>query len=178
MRRWNSKTTIATGIVMTTAAAAIDPVGCWNWDAPVKKAMAAGTVRALLVDVSEIANTKSLQQYRNTRIAVVCRILDLDGDGLFCRVRDVHGPDGGPPHVPGWILDGSANRVDRPILHLVITCSADLEPDRAQALGGNTFDARALAGNPATERRTDFTRPDGALEWRTAASVPVTKIDP
>src|SRR6185437_9146847 len=71
MRRWNSSTTMATGMVMTTAAAAIDPVGCWNWDAPVKKAIAAGTVRALLVDVSEIANTKSLQQYRNTRIAVV-----------------------------------------------------------------------------------------------------------
>src|SRR4051795_12311435 len=71
MRRWNSSTTTATGIVMITAAAAIDPVGCWNWDAPVKKAIAAGTVRALFVDVSEIANTKSFQQYRNTRIAVV-----------------------------------------------------------------------------------------------------------
>ena len=33
--------------------------------------MAAGTVRALLVDVSEIANRKSFQQKRNTRIAVV-----------------------------------------------------------------------------------------------------------
>ena len=47
---------------MTTAAAAIDPVGCSNCEAPVKKARAAGTVRALLVDVSEMANTKSFQQ--------------------------------------------------------------------------------------------------------------------
>src|SRR5580765_4288971 len=63
-------TTMTIGMVMT-AAAAIEPVGCWNWDAPVKNASAAGTVRALLVDVSEIANTKSFQQYRKTRIAVV-----------------------------------------------------------------------------------------------------------
>src|SRR6476469_2759722 len=84
MRRWNNGTTIATGMVMTTAAAAIEPVGCWNCDAPVKKAIAAGTVRALLVDVSEMANTKSLQQYRNTRIAVV-KIPGAASGTMTCR---------------------------------------------------------------------------------------------
>src|SRR4051812_12478691 len=59
------------GTVTTTAAAAIAAVGSWNWDAPVKKARAAGTGRALLVDVSEIPNTKSFQQAKNARIAVV-----------------------------------------------------------------------------------------------------------
>src|SRR6266498_3887695 len=59
------------GIVMTTAAAAIDPVGASNAELPVKKAIAAGTVRDLVVDVSEIANRKSFQQKMNTRIAVV-----------------------------------------------------------------------------------------------------------
>ena len=59
------------GTVITTAAAAIEPIGCWNCDAPVKKAIAAGTVRALVVDVSEIAKTKSFQAKMNTRMAVV-----------------------------------------------------------------------------------------------------------
>ena len=56
---------------MVAAAAAIDPVGCWNWELPVKNAIAAGTVRADSVDVSEIANRKSFQQKMNTRMAVV-----------------------------------------------------------------------------------------------------------
>src|SRR4029077_15429846 len=59
------------GTVTTIAAAAIDPVGCWNSDAPVKKASAAGTVRALSVDVSEMEKRKSFQAKMNTRMAVV-----------------------------------------------------------------------------------------------------------
>src|SRR5690348_16727767 len=59
------------GTVITTAAAAIDPVGCWNCELPVKNAIAAGTVRADSVEVSEIANRKSFQQKMNTRMAVV-----------------------------------------------------------------------------------------------------------
>ena len=62
IRRWNSITKMMMGMVMTTAAAAIEPIGVWNCDAPVKNAMAAGTVRARVVDVSEMANTKSFQQ--------------------------------------------------------------------------------------------------------------------
>ena len=42
-----------------------------NCDAPVKNAMAAGTVRDVFVDVSEIAKTKSFQAKMKTRIAVV-----------------------------------------------------------------------------------------------------------
>src|SRR5216683_5814006 len=59
------------GMVMITAAAEMDPVGAVNCELPVKKPMAAGAVRALDVDVSEIANRNSFQQYRNTRMAVV-----------------------------------------------------------------------------------------------------------
>src|SRR5438132_7582449 len=59
------------GIVMTTAAAAIDPIGVWNCDAPVKNAIAAGTVRAFVVEVNEMANTKSFQAKMKTRMAVV-----------------------------------------------------------------------------------------------------------
>ena len=59
------------GMVMITAAAAIDPEGVSNWELPVKKAMAAGTVRALRVDVSEIAKRNSFHVMMNTRIAVV-----------------------------------------------------------------------------------------------------------
>ena len=43
------------GIVTTIAAAAIDPVGSVKVDSPVKKARAAGTVRELSDEVSEIA---------------------------------------------------------------------------------------------------------------------------
>src|SRR6266536_5463842 len=59
------------GMVMTTPAAAIEPTGVSNCEAPEKNAIAAGTVREALVEVSEIANTKSFQQKMNTRIAVV-----------------------------------------------------------------------------------------------------------
>ena len=59
-----------TGIVTMTAAAAMAPVGCVNWLAPVKKLSAAGTVRAL-PDVSEMANTKSFHAVKNVMMAVV-----------------------------------------------------------------------------------------------------------
>src|SRR5512143_56554 len=59
------------GMVMMTAAAAIEPIGVSNCEAPVKNASAAGTVRALSVDVSEIAMRNSFQQKMNTRMAVV-----------------------------------------------------------------------------------------------------------
>ena len=42
-----------------------------NCELPVKNPMAAGTVRARVVEVSEMANRKSFQQRMNTRIAVV-----------------------------------------------------------------------------------------------------------
>src|SRR2546430_11793237 len=71
MRRWKNSTTSTIGIVITTAAAAIGPVGFSNWDAPVKNARVAGAVRAAFEDVSEMANTKSFQQKMNARIAVV-----------------------------------------------------------------------------------------------------------
>src|SRR5260221_11535320 len=59
------------GTVTTTAAAAIEPIGCVNWDAPGNDAIAAGTVSALVVEVREIANRKSFQQMMKTMIAVV-----------------------------------------------------------------------------------------------------------
>src|SRR6266852_1295732 len=59
------------GKVMTTAAAAIGPVGTRNTEPQLKYCMAAGAVRELIVDVNEIASRKSFQQARNTRIAVV-----------------------------------------------------------------------------------------------------------
>jgi hypothetical protein len=59
------------GIVMITAAAAIEPTGAVNCEAPVKNVMAAGTVRALSVAVSEMAKSSSFQHTMNTRIAVV-----------------------------------------------------------------------------------------------------------
>ena len=59
------------GTVTTTAAAAIDPVGCWNCDAPGNCEIAAGhRLRRVDVDVSETANTKSFQAKMKTRIAV------------------------------------------------------------------------------------------------------------
>jgi hypothetical protein len=48
-----------------------DPVGSSNWEAPVKKASAAGTGRAALVDVSEMPYTKSFQAMKNAMSAVV-----------------------------------------------------------------------------------------------------------
>src|SRR5215211_2417038 len=71
IRRWKIRTMITMGIVTTTAAAEIAPMGCVNCDAPVKKASVAGTVRAALVDVSVVANRKSFQAKMNTRIAAV-----------------------------------------------------------------------------------------------------------
>ena len=71
MRRWKNSTNNTIGIVITTAAAQICPVGSSNWDAPVKNWSAAGTVRDRVVAVSEMANRKSFQQKMNTRIAVV-----------------------------------------------------------------------------------------------------------
>src|SRR6266849_7988322 len=59
------------GMVMTTAAAVIVPVGTAHAEFPVKNAIAAGAVRAAVVDVSVIASRNSFQQKRNTRIAVV-----------------------------------------------------------------------------------------------------------
>src|SRR3954452_2571896 len=71
MRRWKIRTMITIGIVTTTAAAAIDPVGSSNCDPPVKKASVAGTVREASVEVSVVANRKSFQQKMKTRIAAV-----------------------------------------------------------------------------------------------------------
>src|SRR5215218_8778506 len=59
------------GIVTITAAAAIEPVGCWNCDAPGNCEIAAGTVCAADVDVSDTAKTKSFHAKMKTRIAVV-----------------------------------------------------------------------------------------------------------
>src|SRR5947209_14614187 len=71
MRRWKISTMMTIGMVTMTAAAAIEPVGCSNWEFPVKKARAAGTVRELSVDVREIENRKSFQAKKNTRMAAV-----------------------------------------------------------------------------------------------------------
>src|SRR4030095_7320038 len=71
MRRWKNSTNRMIGIVITTAAAEIEPVGSSNWESPVKNDSAAGTVRDRSVEVSEIANRKSFQQKMNTRIALV-----------------------------------------------------------------------------------------------------------
>src|ERR1700722_9004526 len=71
MRRWKNRTNRRIGMVMITAAAAMLPMGFSNDEFPVKKAMAAGTVRDLLVEVNEMANRKSFQQNRNTRIDAV-----------------------------------------------------------------------------------------------------------
>src|SRR5918995_1455995 len=59
------------GTVTITAAAAMFPVGSVNYDSPVKKASAAGTVREASEEVSEIANRKSFQAKMKTRIAAV-----------------------------------------------------------------------------------------------------------
>src|SRR5438445_8400726 len=71
MRRWKISISMTMGIVTTTAAAAMETVGCSNCELPVKKPSAAGTVRALSVDVSEMAKRKSFQAKMNTRMAVV-----------------------------------------------------------------------------------------------------------
>ena len=53
---------------MTIAAAAMDPVGSSNCEAPVKFAMAAGAVMERSVDVNEIANNRSFQQKMKTKM--------------------------------------------------------------------------------------------------------------
>src|SRR5882724_9563103 len=72
------------GIVMMTEAAAIDPAGCWNCDAPVKNPSSAGTVRDAVVDVNEMANRKSFQQKIRTRIAVV-KMPGAASGAITCR---------------------------------------------------------------------------------------------
>src|ERR1700743_1626880 len=84
MRRWKIMTKMTIGIVMITAAAAIDPIGNVNWDTPVKKPIAAGGVRAEFVDVSEMASSNSFQQNMNTRIAVVA-IPGRASGAITCR---------------------------------------------------------------------------------------------
>src|SRR5215210_2656536 len=71
MRRWKRSTRITTGMVTTTAAAEMAAAGRWNWEAPVKKARAAGTGRAASVEVSEMPNTKSFQAKKKARMAAV-----------------------------------------------------------------------------------------------------------
>src|SRR6476660_5832607 len=71
IRRWKARTRMTTGIVTTTDAAMMAVTGDWNCEAPVKNESAAGTVRALSVEVSEIASRNSFQQKKNVRIAVV-----------------------------------------------------------------------------------------------------------
>src|SRR3954468_4709901 len=71
MRRWKAKTMMMTGMVTTTDAAMMAVIGDWNCDAPVKNDNAAGTVRALSVDVREMASRNSFQQKKNVRMAVV-----------------------------------------------------------------------------------------------------------
>src|SRR4051812_28398891 len=62
---------MTTGIVTTTEAAMIAVIGDWNCEAPVKNDKAAGTVRALSVEVSEMASRNSFQQKKKVRMAVV-----------------------------------------------------------------------------------------------------------
>src|ERR1700721_2716619 len=56
---------------MPAGAATRGPVETVNCELPLKYSMAAGAVRELIVEVNEIANRKSFQQARKTRIAVV-----------------------------------------------------------------------------------------------------------
>src|ERR1700752_1925359 len=58
-------------MVTITAAAAMAPYGTENCETPGKDEIAAGTVSAAVVDVSEMANTKSFQQMMNTMMNVV-----------------------------------------------------------------------------------------------------------
>src|SRR3954469_4132179 len=71
MRRWKMSTSTTTGMVTITAAAAIDPVGSTNCEAPENRPSAAGTGRAALVEVSEMPYAKSFQAMKNAMIAVV-----------------------------------------------------------------------------------------------------------
>jgi hypothetical protein len=71
MRRWKISTRATTGMVTITAAAAMDPVGSTNWEAPEKRPSAAGTGRAALVEVSEMPYAKSFHAMKKAMIAVV-----------------------------------------------------------------------------------------------------------
>src|ERR1700736_2012657 len=71
IRRWNTNTRMMIGIVTTMAPAAIAVVGCWNCEAPVKNASAAGTVRDRVVEVSVMANAKSCHAAKKAMMAVV-----------------------------------------------------------------------------------------------------------
>src|SRR5215204_1015479 len=71
MRRWKMSTSTTTGIVTITAAAAMEPVGSTNCEAPEKRPSAAGTGRASLVDVSEMPYAKSFHAMKKAMIAVV-----------------------------------------------------------------------------------------------------------
>ena len=55
IRFWNASTITISGIEITTEAALIVPSGTSNWVAPVKNAIATGTVRADGEDVSVTA---------------------------------------------------------------------------------------------------------------------------
>src|SRR3954466_11528591 len=59
------------GIVTMTAAAAIEPIGVWNCDAPGNDEIAAGTVCAWFVDVRDTAKMKSFHAKMKTRMAVM-----------------------------------------------------------------------------------------------------------
>src|SRR5436305_7128749 len=71
IRRWNSNTSTIIGTVTTTAAAHTSPIGSVNWETPGNCEIAAGTVSAAVVEVSEVANTKSFQQMMKTMMNVV-----------------------------------------------------------------------------------------------------------
>src|SRR5687768_12148735 len=60
-----------TGIVTITDAVASWEYGGLNGSGPTKNDICAGTVRELVVDVSEIASTNSFQAKKNVRIAAV-----------------------------------------------------------------------------------------------------------
>src|ERR1700745_1054719 len=88
------------GMVMTTAAAEIDPVGTANCEFPVKKDSAAGAVRAAVVAVSVIASRNSFQQNRKTRIAVVT--MPGAASGAMTRTNAWNGGD--PSTLAGFSI--------------------------------------------------------------------------
>src|SRR3954452_20700060 len=69
--RWNSKTMMMTGTVTMTDPAASWEYGGLNGSGPTKNDIWAGTVRDVVVDVSEIASTNSFHAKKNVRIAAV-----------------------------------------------------------------------------------------------------------
>ena len=103
------------GIVTTTAAAAIEPVGSVKVDSPVKKASAAGTVREASDEVSEIAKTKSFQQKMKTRIAAVKTPGAASGRITLRKAWNGRGAVdlGGLLEVPGDLAEEGDEDVDR-----------------------------------------------------------------